>query len=109
MMNWCGKVKKIMEEKNISQKDLSKKSGITESSVSRYLNSKNEPRMDVIINFAKALEVPVDYLLEEKKRNISNPYEYIANAIITARDGGELSPEEKNKLISLIIGTYNAK
>ncbi|MDC7301425.1 helix-turn-helix domain-containing protein, partial [Agathobacter ruminis] len=46
-----------MNERNINQKQLSQLSGINESSISRYLHSGQKPRMDVVVNIAKALQV----------------------------------------------------
>ena len=64
-MIWQEKVKNVMKEKNITQKQLSKLSGIAESSISRYLNGEKSVRTDIIINFAKALDVTADYLLSD--------------------------------------------
>ena len=68
-MKWYEKVLKLMEQKGITQKELSKRSGIAESSISRYLHSEKMPRMDVVINFDKALEVDTEYLLDEKEKS----------------------------------------
>lgn len=100
-MEWRNKVIKLMEIKKMNQKELSEKSGITEASISRYLNGERTPRTDIIINFAKALEVNVEYLLEDDPQMTHSPYNNIATAI--ARDGSELSPEEMTKLIELIL------
>lgn len=100
-MSWQEKVIQLMKSQNINQKQLSQKSGITEASVSRYLHGDRAARMDIIINFAKALGVTPDYLLEDDIDTSLAPYVAISTAI--ARNGKDLSPEEKNKLISLII------
>jgi len=103
-MNWYEKVLDVMKRKNITQKDLAKKSGIAESSLSRYLRSENRPRMDVVINIAKALEIETQYLLDEEETSES-AFNSIATAV--ARKGNELTAEEKNRLIALILGTGN--
>ena len=102
-MNWSDKVKEIMNVKKINQKELSRLSGITEASVSRYLTGERTPRIDIITNFAKALDVSIEYLLDEciEKQNNNNAYDNIAIAI--ARDGNRLTAEEMNRLIELII------
>lgn len=100
-MKWYEKVLKLMEQKGITQKELSKRSGIAESSISRYLHSEKMPRMDVVINFAKALEVDIEYLLDEKEKSESA---YITIATAVARKGSELTAEERNRLIALILG-----
>ena len=100
-MEWKEKVKKLMKERKISQKKLSQLSGITESSISRYLHSNQRPRMDIVVNVAKALQVETDYLLDDDEKGES-PYNVISTAI--ARKGNELTAEEKNKLIALLLG-----
>ncbi len=66
------RIKFCMKEKNINQKQLSLLTDITESSISKYLNDERTPRIDVLVNIAKALGVTTDYLLgEEKKENLN--------------------------------------
>jgi transcriptional regulator with XRE-family HTH domain len=81
---------------------LSQLSGITEASVSRYLKGERKARIDIIVNFAKALNVTTEYLLNEDEEIGIKPYAEIATAI--ARNGNSLTAEEKNKLIALILG-----
>ncbi len=100
-MTWKEKVSSIMKERGITQKQLSKLSGITESSISRYLHSNQRPRIDIVVNIAKALHVETEYLLDDDEKTDS-AYNSIATAI--ARKGNELNAEEKNQLIALIIG-----
>lgn len=102
-MTWQDKVKKLMEQQSLTQKKLSQLSGITEPSVSRYLNGDREARLDVIINFSKALGVTSEYLLNEDEQTEIEPYTEIATAI--ARNGGSLTADEKNRLIALILGS----
>ena len=102
-MSWYEKVLDVMKRKNITQKDLAKKSGIAESSLSRYLRSENRPRMDVVINIAKALEIETQYLLDEEETSES-AFNSIATAV--ARKGNELTAEEKNRLIALYQKTH---
>lgn len=99
-MTWREKVIALMEERGITQKQLSTLSGITESSISRYLHNTKRPRMDIVVNIAKALNVETSYLLDDQEKS-DTAYNVIATAI--ARKGNELSPEEKNKLISLLV------
>ena len=100
---WSDKVKELMTIKNINQKELSRLSGITEASVSRYLTGERTPRMDIIINFAKALGVSVEYLLDEDEKIQKKHSAYDNIAVAIARDGNNLTAEEMNKLIELIL------
>ena len=56
-MTWKEKVNKIMNERSITQKQLAQLSGITESSISRYLHNDQRPRMDIVVNIAEAVRV----------------------------------------------------
>jgi len=100
-MTWQDKVFRLMEQKNIKQNDLAKMSGVTESSISRYLHSNKRPRLDIVVNIAKALDVETTYLLDDDDKSVS-AYNTISTAV--ARYGHELTAEEKNKLIALILG-----
>lgn len=100
-MSWQEKVKELMRIQGIHQKRLSQLSGITEASISRYLNSERTARLDIIINLAKALNVTAEYLLNDDEETNLKPYQEIATAI--ARNGNALTAEEKNQLIALIL------
>ena len=101
MMKWNEKVLDLMKRNNVSQKQLSERSGIAESSLSRYLHSEQRPRMDIVINIAKALNIKTSYLLDEEETS-ETAFNYIATAV--ARKGNELTAEEQTKLIGLILG-----
>ena len=100
-MTWQEKVKQLMNNQGINQKRLSQLSGITEASISRYLKGERAARLDIIINFAKALNVTTEYLLNDDEETNLKPYQEIATAI--ARNGNALTAEEKNQLIALIL------
>jgi len=103
-MNWSEKVRDLMKQQGMNQKQLSEKSGITEPSVCRYLKGERKPRLDIIVNFAKALEVDVDFLLDEDTP-ILTPYQSIERAI--ARNGNALTDEQKKELADMILGKEN--
>lgn len=100
-MKWNEKVLKLMKEKGLSQKQLAQECKIAESSVSRYLKADKRPRLDIVVNFAKALGVQPEYLLDDNDVK-DDAFTLISTAI--ARKGNELTAEEKNKLIALIAG-----
>lgn len=53
----------LMREKDINQKELAKKAGITESAMSYYVKGDRVPRSDILTRITKALETTTDYLL----------------------------------------------
>ena len=100
-MDWSEKVKRMLADRNMNQKELSEKSGITRASIRRYLKGNRRPRIDVVINFAKALCVEPEELLDEDEKVIS-PMEAIKLSF--ARNGGNLTEDEKKELVDMIMG-----
>lgn len=61
-MSFSDRLKQIMEEKNVSQAELSALTGIGKSSISQYLSGKNEPKPKAVDKIAEALDVSAAYL-----------------------------------------------
>ncbi|MCR5177202.1 MAG: helix-turn-helix domain-containing protein [Anaerovibrio sp.] len=57
-------LKRLCKEKDISGKELSTKTGMTEVTLSRYKTGKREPKISVVAKFAEALGVNVDEFLK---------------------------------------------
>jgi transcriptional regulator with XRE-family HTH domain len=53
----------LMEEKDMSQIQLSKLIGTTNVTISRYISGERKPRIEILENIAEALDVSADYLL----------------------------------------------
>ena len=51
------------KEKGLTQRELANRVGVTEVSMSRYVNGARVPKGPIVVNIAKALGVSVDYLL----------------------------------------------
>lgn len=94
------KLSKIMHEKNINQSQLSEKTGITQSSLSDYLNGKYEPKLDKIILIAKALKTDPLYLVSTEK----NVNEATGEIIKNLRTKNNLSQEE----LGILLGVKRA-
>ena len=54
---------KKMDEVGIGQRELSRKSGVSETAIFNYLNENHEPKFTIIIKLAEALECPVNDLI----------------------------------------------
>lgn len=100
MSIFAERVKKIMDEMKITQKELSYLSGVSESSICRYLKGK-EPRLDVINNVASALGVNADYLLGGEQKKAEEPY--VVTRDIVMRHKGQLTAQQKAELISILF------
>lgn len=57
------RLKKLREEKGISQTELGEALGISRSSISFYEKSERVPDIELLSDMARYFEVPVDYLL----------------------------------------------
>ena len=57
------RIANLRKELDINQKELATKVRITEASLSRYENNLREPKSEIIVRLAKALETSTDYLL----------------------------------------------
>lgn len=103
MTEFAKNTKIIMSEKKINQKQLANLSGVSESSLCRYLKGDICPRMDIVINVANALGVSQNYLVGgDLNRNQKDVY--VETRSIILRNRGQLSSEEKNEIIKLLFG-----
>lgn len=98
------KVQELMDKYEINQKKLSTLSGISESSISRYLSGSIEPRMDVVINIAKVFNVPANYFLEENSSKALNVNAYKETISIVTRNKAKLNDKEKAEIIKVLFG-----
>ncbi len=62
-IHFINRLKSIMSERKITQSELSKRTGIRQSSISDWLNCRYEPKQDKIYLIAQALGVSPSWLL----------------------------------------------
>lgn len=55
----------VLKEKQIQQKDLAIRLGVSKVSVSYWCNNQTNPSIDTLVNIAKVLEVKVSELINE--------------------------------------------
>ena len=84
------KILRIMKEKEMSQKQLAKASGITEAAISKFISGEGEPRITFLKRIADALDVPADEFLYEK---VDHPEHY----------------QGKNECIDVMIAMFGAE
>lgn len=106
MNTFSERLKNILNEKNITQSELSKITGIGKSSLTAYLKGEYNPKQDKIYKIAKALNVPVFYLTDweeyDKKTNLS---ELKTDIEIYSLLSKKFDDEETSQ-ISLIIDNF---
>lgn len=62
-MNITGYIKKIMDEKNITAYELSKRSGISQSTFSNLINRGNDPSLETLKNICNGLGIKMSDLM----------------------------------------------
>lgn len=95
------RLKMLMKEKGLNQKELAKISGITEASMSKYLSGERTPRIDVIVNLANALQVTTDELIGNDIEN--DQMNLIRLKTVLARGMETMTQEEKKELIKFLL------
>ena len=64
MSKFTMNLKKLMIEREMTAADISRKTGMTQATLSRYINGKRIPNINSVIKIAKALNVPIELLLK---------------------------------------------
>lgn len=72
-MSFATRLKKVMDEREISQSELATLIGKGKSSVSQYLSGKNIPKDEVQKKIAEVLDCTVDYLNAEVPMDDHSP------------------------------------
>lgn len=62
-MNFGERLKDLREEKNVSQMELSKATGLSQSAIARWELNKTEPTVSALIILSKYFNESVDYML----------------------------------------------
>lgn len=64
MSKFAMNLKKLMIEREMTAADIARKSGMTQATLSRYINGKRTPNLNSVIKIAKALNVPIELLMK---------------------------------------------
>ena len=101
-------LRKIREEKNLTQENLSTKLGITQKSISLYENGEAAPSIETFIKLCDILNVSADYLLD--RTDIRYTAKEVTNLSLSSEElehieyFRKLSPMKKVKALGLVIG-----
>lgn len=70
--NFIKNLSALLEEKNITQRELAEKINVTEVTISRYLSGERSPRIEIVSKIAEFFGVSIDYLLGKQKTSTMN-------------------------------------
>lgn len=62
------KLKDLLEEQKMTQKELAKRAGTTEVSISRYVSGQRIPRLLKLASIAEVLGVGIDELITKERQ-----------------------------------------
>ncbi len=65
------RIKEVLEEKGIKQTWLAEQLGKSYNMVNGYVQNRKQPRLEVLFEIAKILDVQVADLLDEQKRKVN--------------------------------------
>jgi len=97
------KVRRLMAEMRIQQKDLAGMSGVTEAAMSRYLAGSRQPKSETLANMATALHTTSNDLLGlEPPTGVDEVFRLVA------RNAAGIPQDVRLKLIQLLSSPLSA-
>lgn len=104
MQTFADRVKELMARDSISQKELALRSGISESSISRYLSNDKRPRMDIVANIARVFNTTTSYLVGETDDLPATKDAYQETISVVMRNKKKLNDKQKAELVKILFG-----
>ena len=110
--NILNRIKKIIEENNLSNSEFAEKIGIPKSSVTHLLSERNNPSLDIIIKISEAFEnISTDYLIFGQENQVKPTIQH-SNSLFSELDESISQDSVKdlnNKVKSIILIYENNK
>ena len=104
--NILNRIKKIIEENNLSNSEFAEKIGIPKSSVTHLLSERNNPSLDIIIKISEAFEnISTDYLIFGQENQVKPTMQH-SNTLFSELDESISKDSVKdlnNKVKSIIL------
>lgn len=102
MINFEEKLRKLRESKELSQKQLAAKFGLSNKSVSKYEIGSVEPKIDIILKYIELFEVDANYLLGVKNL-YREKHVVVSRMDMKTLDNYYALSEERKVLVDLIF------
>lgn len=93
------RIESLMVQEKLNQKELANMAGVTESTLSRYINNERQPKAEILANIATALNTTSDYLINGK----TDETDFAALYHLVARGAKDMSKDEKMELMRLLL------
>lgn len=116
-MTFSERLKKIREQKGLTQEQLAQRSGISRRMIQKYESGVARPRFDASEKIASALEMPVSELLGESGTLVAQAAEKygsrgakqaeeLMNEVTGLFAGGDLAEEDMDVMMKAITDAY---
>jgi len=106
-MNFADNLKKIREERKLSQQELAEKLGVGQSTVGMWESNKRTPKLEELNRMARVLNITVNRLLGQPR---DRKIEVVRNEIyIDGSKVSELNPTDVDGIIEYINGIKKQK
>jgi len=96
------RIVELLRKKNMTQRDLAQKVGVTDSAMSHYVKGDRIPRAAVILKISDVLETNPDYLMYGDPGDSEAEIDQAIRLI--ARNSKQLSREDKTRIIDILLG-----
>ena len=106
--NILNRIKKIIEENNLSNSEFAEKIGIPKSSVTHLLSERNNPSLDIIIKISEAFKnISTDYLIFGQENQVKPTIQH-SNTLFNElyESFSEDSVKDSNNKVKSIILIY---
>ena len=98
------RVKRLLEKKDMTQLELAESVQTSNANISRYISSDREPRAEMALKIADALDTTVDYLYGRTNNPSRDP---AVAASINSPDGYDSLSDEQRAQIQNLIDLFN--
>ncbi|MDE6718292.1 MAG: helix-turn-helix domain-containing protein [Treponemataceae bacterium] len=95
------KIRCLMDELALSQKQLAELANVTEVSMSRYISGERDPSIETLANIATALHTTTDFLLGKES---DKEFEFRNVKTLLARSAKQLTNKQKREIIAALLG-----
>lgn len=102
MSEFSVRLRSLMKQRGITQRQLAERINVTEASMSRYVKGERKPRLNTVADMATALHTTSDYLLGRDSVH-DEAFDFAQVRRMLARHASELTAEEKNELINALF------
>lgn len=99
------RIKALLTQKGMTQRQLAEKAGCTEAAISHYIKGDRVPRSRVMTEIAAALGTTSDYLIDGIPQDMLSDLGYAKKLI--ARNADRMSKEQKMEIINILMGDDN--